>query len=69
MSKLVLGLTDPENPEVTLILHNGDAKVTGEKGAQIEFEGVAIDFTASPFMLTFDVSINNIKGLKIERPH
>jgi hypothetical protein len=55
-------------PEVTLILHNGDVKFKSEPkpGAQIEFEGVAIDFTTELFKLTFDVAIGQIKGLEFE---
>jgi hypothetical protein len=68
VSRLVLGLTDSATPEVTLMFHNGDVKVKGEPkpGTQIEFAGVAIDFTRDPFMLTFDVPIGGIKGLEME---
>ena len=67
VSKLVVGLTDSKNPEVTLILHNGTVKVSGEPNAQIEFQGVAVDFIKNPFMLTFDVSMDEIKGLKTDK--
>jgi len=66
-SKLVLGLTDSTTPEVTLMLHNRDLKVTGEPGSQVEFQGVAIEFTKNPFMLTFGVFIEDIKGVKMVR--
>jgi len=68
VSKLTLGLTDSSTPEVTLILHNGDVKLKSDPrlGTQIEFESVAIDFTTEPFMLTFDVSIRQVKGLEFE---
>jgi hypothetical protein len=69
VSKIVLGLTDPKIPDVTLILHNGVTRVKGEPkpGTKIEFYGVGIDFTKDPFMLTFDVSITGIKGLEFEK--
>ena len=62
VSKLVLNLADSKNPEVTLILHNGDVKVMGEPNAQIEFQGVAIEFTKDPFMLTFEVTKDQVGG-------
>ncbi len=68
VSKLVLALTDSTTPEVTLILHNGTVKVSGEPNAQIEFQGVAVEFNKNLFMLTFDVSMDEIKGLKTEKP-
>ncbi len=69
VSKIVLGLTDPKIPEVTLILHNGLTRVKGEPkpGTEIEFHGVGMDFTKHPFMLTFDVAITGIKGLEFEK--
>jgi hypothetical protein len=69
VSKLTVGLTDSSTPEVTLILHNGNVKWKSDPrpGAQIEFEGVAVDFRSEPFMLTFDVPIGQIKGLEFER--
>jgi hypothetical protein len=67
VSKLVLALTDSDTPDVTVVLHNGEVKVTGEQHSQIEFNGIPIDFTKDPFMLTFDVSIDGIKGLKTEK--
>jgi hypothetical protein len=67
VSKLILAM-DSITPEVTLILHNGDVKVKSKPkaGTLIEFKGVAIDFTKDPFMLTFDVSIDGIKGLALQ---
>ena len=67
VSKLILALTDSKTPEVTLILHNGDMKVTAEPNSQIEFQGMAVEFTKNPFMLTFDVSMEGIRVLKTER--
>ena len=68
VSRLILGLTEAATPEVTLILHNGKrkAKAKPKPGTPIEFQGVAIDFTRSPFMLTFDVEAEGIQGLEWE---
>ena len=67
VSRLVLGLSDATTAEVTLVLHNGDVDITSELGAQVEFQGVAIDFTKDPFMLTFDVQLSETKGLKLQK--
>jgi hypothetical protein len=69
ISKIVLGVTDPKIPDVTLILHNGLTRVKGEPkpGTEIEFYGVGSDFTKHPFMLVFDVAISGIKGLEFEK--
>ena len=69
VSKIVLGLTDPKIPDVTLILHNGDKRVKGDPkpGTKIEFYGIGTGFTKDPFMLTFEVSIAGIKGLEFEK--
>jgi len=67
VSRLVLGLSDATTAEVTLVLHNGDVDITSELGAQVECQGVAIDFTKDPFMLTFDVQLSETKGLKLQK--
>jgi hypothetical protein len=51
---LVLALSDRTTPEVTLHLKE---KLKSELvlGSQIQFTGVATEFTQKPFMLSFDV--------------
>ena len=63
--ELVVGLADPNTPEVTLKL---DAPLKGkpETGCEIEFEGVPSAFQPDPFMVTFDVEAAKIKGLKVQ---
>jgi hypothetical protein len=69
VSKIVLAISDADIPEVTLIVHQGNVKLKTEPkaGSEIEFVGVAVEFTKDPFMLTFDVPIANVKGL--DRDH
>jgi hypothetical protein len=60
-SVLVLGIANPQLPEVTLRLKDdkgNDAHLSGPlmRGSQIRFEGVVKAFSQDPFMLTFDVS-------------
>jgi hypothetical protein len=68
LSKLTMGLTDSETPEVTLIFHTGNKRVKGhpKRGTPIAFEGIAVEFTKDPFMLTFDVLIDQLWGLELE---
>src|SRR5581483_5667707 len=63
--ELIVGLADPNTPEVTLKL---DAPLKGkpETGSEIEFEGIATAFQPDPFMVTFDVDSAKIKGLKLQ---
>ena len=60
---LVLSIEDGTTPDVTL---NIDGVLPGkmEPGADIGFEGVASGYTASPFMVTFDVEKGNLSGWK-----
>jgi hypothetical protein len=53
-SNLVLSISDPVSPEVTL---HFDAPMESliQSGAKVTFKGVARQFTANPFMLYFDV--------------
>jgi hypothetical protein len=67
VSRLILALSDSTTAEVTLVLHNGNVKVKAESGTQIEFEGVAVDFTKDPFMLSFDVELSGVRGLRLEK--
>jgi hypothetical protein len=52
--EIVLGMSDATTREVTLKL---DFALVGraEPGTELEFEGVASEFTKDPFMLTFEV--------------
>jgi len=58
---LVLGIEKPDVAEVTLKV---DAALPGKVavGQQIDFRGVATEFAAQPFMLTFEVEKKNISG-------
>jgi hypothetical protein len=68
LSRLTVGITDGETPEVTLIYHTGNRRVKSDpkRGTQIEFEGVAMEFTKEPLMLTLDVPEYRIRGLELE---
>ena len=60
-SVLVIGLSGPTTPEITLRLKDEtgkDAHLNGPimRGSQIRFEGAAIAFTKDPFMLTVETS-------------
>jgi hypothetical protein len=66
-SALVLGMTDNSTPEITLRLKDEEGKDahlsgTAMPGSQVRFEGVAVDFTKEPFMLTVLVSTNLMKA-------
>jgi tetratricopeptide (TPR) repeat protein len=63
--ELVVGVADPNTPEVTLKL---DTPLKGkpEIGDEFEFEGVPTAFDPDPFMVTFNVETSKIKGLNIK---
>ena len=65
--ELVIGIADPNTPEVTLVL---DEPLTGraEAGTEIAFEGVASAFTREPFMVTFDVEKAQLQGWPAPAP-
>jgi hypothetical protein len=69
LSKLTLGITEANTPEVTLIYHTGNKRVKGdpEPGTQIEFAGVGTEFTKEPFMLTLEVEVDWLLGLELEQ--
>jgi hypothetical protein len=69
LTKLTVGVTDARTPEVTILFHTGDRRVKGspKPGTMIEFEGVAMEFTKEPFMLTVDVTREHLEGLELER--
>ena len=52
--ELVIGIIDAKIPEVTLRL-DSPFSFKLQPGDEIEFEGVATEFTKDPFNLTFDV--------------
>ena len=68
VSRAVLKMPGSEEPDVTLVVHNGSAKLKDKPtpGINIEFAGVAGMFSTDPFMLTFDVDIGNLRGLVFE---
>jgi len=63
--KLVLAIQDATTPEVTLEL---DAPLPGkaDPGTEISFSGIAKEFTASPFNLTFTVDKKNLEGWPVK---
>ena len=77
-STLVLSMSDGITPEVTLHLKDDnnrkDSHVNGPimRGSQIQFEGIPVEFTQNPFMLTFDVLLGTqttrISRLRILTP-
>jgi hypothetical protein len=62
-STVVLGMTDSETPEVTLVVRS-KVKTPPKRGALIQFEGVACRYTREPFMLTIDAT--RVSGLDTE---
>src|SRR5581483_798231 len=61
--ELVLAIADGKTPDAVLKL---DVPLAGkmEPGAQIGFQGVASTYTASPFLVTFDVEKAKVTGWK-----
>lgn len=59
--ELVLAIENPNVGDVRLKL---DTPLTGrmDRGTEISFEGVAVSFTADPFMVTFKVEKSQISG-------
>jgi hypothetical protein len=63
---LVLGISDSHTPEVLLRLKNHQGKDAALKasitvGSQVEFAGVPIMFSETPFMVTFNVEVDKLK--------
>jgi len=58
--ELVLALSDPTTPEVTLKF---EAPVKADAGATLQFEGVAESFSKEPFMLTLTADKADVEGL------
>ncbi len=53
--KAMVTMSDAETADITLILPQGKAKMEVKAGAEIEFTGVAVAFTKTPFMFTVDL--------------
>ena len=70
VSRLILKMPGSAQPEVTLIVHSDDIQLEPHPapGRTIEFSGVGAAFTPKPFMLTFDVDIEDLHGLALVRP-
>jgi hypothetical protein len=67
-SKLILGMTDSVNAEVTLSIRNGRKKLKKPPpGRVVIFEGVLADFVNEPFMLTIEIQSGGIDGLDVEK--
>lgn len=64
--ELVLGISDPNTPEVTLRMET-PLPGKAEPGTQLEFEGVPRNFSKEPFMVTFDVdNARKISGWPVQ---
>jgi len=59
--EVVVGIQDPNQPEVTLRFEN-PLPTKADVGTEIEWEGVAAEFTSEPFMLTMDVEPEKLVG-------
>ena len=57
---VVLALSDPTTPEVTLVF---ESPVKADTGASLEFEAVASEFAKEPFMLTMKADKADVTGL------
>lgn len=60
--ELVLGISDPSTPEVTLQMDQ-PLKAVPKPGSEIAFAGVAMEFSREPFMITFSVERGDVEGL------
>ena len=60
LKKIMVALSNNETPEATLVLDAPLAKPL-KPGTTIEFVGIAEQFTADPFMVTFAVSKSKLK--------
>jgi len=70
VSRVILKMPGSPEPDVTLVVHNRSAKLKSRptSGTMVEFQGVAVAFTTTPFMLTFDVELDGLRGLDFVRP-
>ena len=62
-STVMLGMTDSEAPEVTLVIRS-KVKTLPKRGSLLQFEGVARSYSREPFMLTIDAT--RVIGLDTE---
>jgi len=62
-STVMLGMTDPETPEVRLVIRS-KVKTPPKRGDLIQFEGVARSYSREPFMLT--IYATRVIGLDTE---
>jgi hypothetical protein len=60
---IVLAVLREQVPDVTLKL-DGMWKIDVPRGTEIEFEGVAVGYTRSPLMVTFDVTARQLAIVK-----
>ncbi len=65
--ELVLALSEPNTPEVTLKL---DEAMVGraEPGTDLEFRGIPTAFSKEPFMVTFEAEKKNVSGWPAPAP-
>jgi hypothetical protein len=63
-SELVLAMSDGHTPEVTVTLRDSRQNLSPllksiAAGTEIEFVGIPVSFTQNPFMLIFEVKVEN----------
>jgi len=73
-SKLLVSVVDHRTPDAMLRLKSSSGRKLylrskPKTGTRIQFEGVATEFAESPFMVTFDVRVEQIKGLEPDKSH
>ncbi len=66
--EVVLGIRDPNTPEVTLKVLDASLPGPAEAGTVISFRGVATELQAEPFMMTFEVERKSIEGWPAPKP-
>ena len=59
-STLVVAIVDNATPEATLKLDRS-LRDPVKPGAKVEFQGVPVAFSKEPFMITFDVAVDELK--------
>jgi len=69
LSKIVGAIEQPGVADVTLVVDHAGHRIKSplKQGARFEFSGVARSFESTPFMLNFDVRMDDIEGLQFER--
>ena len=71
-STLRVSVVDHRTPDAMLRLKSNSGRklylrVKPKTGTRIQFEGIAKEFSAAPFMVTFDVRLEQIKGLELDK--